>query len=220
MGFIEGLKQINEATQNSGGSSEDRVKARWLSLKDGDSVKLVFLQELDRGAINFSEKNGLGKVFLEHSNPDNWRKSAQCTKDEGSCYGCDRGWKVKKTLYINVLVDDGKEDPYVAVFSRGTGKGSVAKLLFEFAVDDETITDKYFKFKREGKTKDDTTYLLMPSKAHELNVEDYELFDLTKVVFYVSPERQEAYYLDGQEATAEPVPAGVGAAAAGPNVIW
>lgn len=216
MGFVEGLAQINEVTASSG-NSEDRVKARWLSLKDGDSVKMVFLQELDKSATNYSEKNGLGKVFLEHSNPDNWRKSAQCTQDEGSCYGCDRNWKVKKTLYINVLVDDGKEGPYVAVFSRGTGKGSVAKLLFEFAVDDETITDKYFKFKREGKTKDDTTYLLMPSKAHELNLEDYELFDLTKVVFYVSPERQEAYYLDGQEPVADAEPVGAGS---GANVIW
>jgi hypothetical protein len=216
MGFLEGLDSIKENLNSKG--SEDRVKAKWLSLKGGETVKLVFLQELDKTADNYSEKNGLGRVYLEHSNPDNWRKSAECTVDEGFCYGCKNGWRQKGQLYINVLVDDGKNEPYVAVLSRGTGKGSVTKLLYEYAADDGTITDKWFKFKREGTTKDNTTYILMPSKAHEINVEDHEVYDLGKVVFHVDPERQEAYYNDGQDAGPSDKP--LVSAGATDNTVW
>lgn len=220
MSFVSGLKSIQDTLdKGNAGGGEDRVKAKWLSLKDGDSVKIAFLQELDKDAEGYSEKNGLGGIFLEHSNPDNWRKKARCTCDHAEgCYGCKRGWRQKGQLYINVLVDDGKNEPYVAVLSRGTGKGSVAKLLIEFAIDDNTITDKWFKFKREGSTKDNTTYYLMPSKAHGLNIEDYDVYDLEKVVFTVNPDRQEAYYLDGQDTDAEPAAAAAAAAGGSTSV--
>lgn len=207
MGYLEGIQGINELLEKKNADFEDGPKAKWLSLKGGESVRIVFLQELDKDAENYSEKNGLGKFFLEHSNPANWRKKAECTADTGACYGCEQGWGQKVQMYINVLVDNGKDEPYVAVLSRGTGKGSTSKLLLEFAADDGTITDKWFKFKREGSGKDDTTYYLMPSKAHDLNVEDYEVFDLTRAVFHVDYERQEAYYLDGQVAEADAAPA-------------
>jgi hypothetical protein len=215
MGFLTGLASVNETlNKRSGGDFEERVKAKWLSLKDGESAKIIFLQELDEGSPNYSEKNGVAKFFLEHSNPDNWRKKAECTVDEGTCYGCQRGWRQSVMMYVNVLVDNGKDEPYVAVYSRGTGKGSVAKQLLEIAADEDfnhSISDKLFKFSRTGKTKDDTTYTLGILKAHDKSVDDYELYDLTKVVFHVNPDRQEAYYLDGQEAEA-----GAPAAAAKP----
>lgn len=223
MGFVEGLGKIGETLdKKQGGSADERVKAKWLSLKSGENVKIAFLQELDEAADNYSAKNGLGKFFLEHTNPNNWRKKAECTADDdGGCYGCQNGWVQKVQMYINVLVDDGKNEPYVAVLSRGTGKGSVSRLLLEYATDDGTIADKWFKFKREGAGKDDTTYYLIPNKPHGLDVEDYELFDLTKVVFRVAPERQEAYYLDGQEPEAsETEKAFAGASASAADAEW
>jgi len=205
MGFITGLASINEElAKRPSGDFADRPKAEWVSLKGGDSVKLVFLQEIDEGSPKYSEKNGLAIFSLQHSNPDNWRKTAACTIDEGECYGCSRGWKQKVVFYVNVLVDNGKDKPYVAIWNRGLGKGSVAQDLLNMAADedfDNSITDKHFKFTRTGTTKDDTTYSLSTlPKAHGLNVEDYELFDLPQYVFTVSPDRQEAYYLDGAEA--------------------
>lgn len=213
MGYIEGLVGVKETlAKKETGDYADRVKATWLSLKDKDAVKIVFLQELDKDSPNYSEKNGLAKFFLEHSNPANWRKKAECTINEGSCYGCSNGWAQKVQLYINVLVDDGVKDPYVAVLSRGTGKGSVAKQLLEIAGDKDfnnSISDKLFKFSRSGSTKDDTTYTLAAMGEHKVNVESYELFDLTEAVFHVKPEKQEDYYSDGQApaAPAQPVSA-------------
>lgn len=203
MGFIKGLAGIKEelAKRPSGGDFADREPAKWASIAaKGAPQKYVFLQEIDEGSPNFSEKNGLALFSLQHSNPDNWRKTAACTIDEGECYGCAQGWRQKIVLYVNVLHLDDEEGPTVKIWSRGLGKGSVAQSLLDMAADEDynnSITDKTFKFSRSGTTKDDTTYTLTNlGKEHGLNVEDYELFDLEQYVFTVAPERQEAYYLD------------------------
>lgn len=210
MGFIKGLASINEelAKRPTGGNYEDRPKATWVSLKGGESTKLIFLQEIDEDSPNYSEKNGLALFSIQHSNPDNWRKTAACTADEGSCYGCEKGWKKKIVFYVNVLVDNGSDEPYVAIWNRGLGKGSVAQELLNMAADEDfgnSITDKNFKFSRTGTTKDDTTYALsVLPKPHDKNVEDYELFDLEQYIFTVPYERQEAYYLDLADGQAAP----------------
>jgi hypothetical protein len=153
---------------------------------------------------------GLCNLVLEHTSPEDWKKTAECTADEGSCFACDQGWRQKQVFYANVLVDDGKSDPYVAVWSRGLGKQSVAAGLYAMAGDDDydlSITDKTFKFKRTGTTKDDTTYTLTPlPKPHDKNVEDFadELFDLDGVPFHVNPERQEKYYTGMDASTSRP----------------
>lgn len=215
MGFVSGLAAIKEIQDSRpSGDFKERVKATWVSLKAGEEVKLVFLQEIDEGSPKYSEKNGLAKFFLEHSNPDNWRKSAECTANEGSCYACDQGWRQKTVFYVNVLVQKGKEDPYVAVLSRGLGKTSIVNTLLKMAGSEDydlSITDKTFTFSREGSTKDDTVYTLSNlGKPHKFNVEDFELFDLEGVPFHVDPSRQENYYTDGASG------AGKGVAAAEP----
>jgi len=203
MGFIQGLAKANEElAKRPSGDFEDRPKARYVSLDDGQSVKLIFLQEIDEASPNYSEKNGLAVFALMHSNPDNWKKSALCTADEGECYGCSRGWRQKVLLYVNVLVDDGKEEPYVAIWNRGLGKGSVAQSLLDMAADEDfgaSISDKTFKYTRTGQKKETTYSLSALPKPHTKNVEDYELFDLKQYVFTVKPEKQEAYYLDLQD---------------------
>lgn len=211
MGFLEGLANVNSALEKKkSGDFEERVKAEWVSVDPDSSVKITPLQELDAGSPNYSDKNGVAKFYLEHSHPDNFKKRAQCTADEGDCYGCSKGWYQKVVLYINVLVDDGKSEPHVAVWSRGVGKNSVAKQLIEIAGDEDfgnSITDKSFKLTRSGKGNDSSYTLVQLPKTLVKNVEDHEVYDLEKVVFYVSPERQEAYYeglKDGESAPKEP----------------
>jgi len=212
MSVITGLAKIKEelAKRPSGGDFEEKDPARWLSIPaGGDPVKTTFMNELDEGSPNYSEKRGLAVLSIQHSGVPDWKKNAACTADEGDCYGCAQGWKQKYVLYFNVVVDNGKEDPYVAIFSRGLGKGSVAQALVDMAADEDfeySITDKTFKFSRTGTTKDDTTYSLSPlpkkvaykevvdAKGNKVKLEDAELFDLKKYVFTVAPERQEKYY--------------------------
>lgn len=220
MGLVKGLKNINdrldaEEAKFANKGDSDTPKSRWFKINDGQTVKVLFLQELDQGSPNYSEKNDVGFLAVEHSNPKNFKKKALCTiDDEGVCWACEQhqkdwsaGWKQKNRLYINVLVDDGKEEPYVAILSQGNGPKSVTPTLLEFAAGDEdqdgTITDKWYKIKRKGAGLSDTSYMLMPSTASKSNVEDYDLFDLDKVVYSVPYAQQAAHYLDGDEAAHE-----------------
>lgn len=211
MSVIKGLAAIQAeiAKRPQAGDFEDRPKARYVNVEDGKSIKVIFAQELDESSPNYKDELGTGIFVMMHTNPDNWKKSAKCTADVGECYGCKKGWKQKILLFINAIVDDGKEDPYVAIFNKGLGKGSVAQSLLGMAQDpdfDESISDKTFKFGRSG-TKTNTTYTLdaLPKPHGKDLVADFadKLFDLEKYVFTVSPEKQEAYYTDGQEEVAD-----------------
>lgn len=212
MGLVKGLKAINAYNDEveAKRKERDRPKTQWFKIDDKESVNVLFLQELDPDSPNYSEKNGLGFLAVEHVNPENWLRKAVCTMDdEGACYGCEKhredwkaGWKQKTRLYINVLVDDGKNEPYVAVMSQSTSGQSITPTLIEYAGDDETITDKWFSVKRNGE-KTETSYTLRARKPHELNVEEYELFDLDNVVRQVPYAMQEAHYMDGVAAAAD-----------------
>jgi hypothetical protein len=230
MGIVRGLKNINahvEAEEAKFSGSGDSVKAKWFKLADKQAVKVVFLQELDEDSPNYSAKNGLGFIAVEHQNPKDFKRKALCSiDDEGACYGCEQhskdwkaGWKQKSRLYINALVDDGVNEPYVVVLSQGNGPKSVTPSLIEQAGEIGTITDKYFKIKRSGAGLSDTSYLLTPLGAHELNVEDYELFDLDSVVREVPYAEQEAHYLGGQT-TEEPELVGASAGGGSDSDEW
>lgn len=234
MGIVRGLKNINahvdaeEAKFNGGGNA-----VKWFKLADKQAVKVVFLQELDPDAENYSQKNDLGFLAVEHSNPKNYRNKALCSFDEeGACYGCEQhkkdwkaGWKQKTRLYINVLVDDGSGDPYVALLSQGNGPKSITPTLIEYAGDDNTITDKWFTIKRSGAGATDTSYTLRAGKAHDLNVEDYELIDLEKATRQIPYAEQAAHYLNGEEVDAAGASEAASSAASGsgsvsPTVEW
>lgn len=225
MAIVRGLKNINkhveaeEARFNRSSGDGDKVKAKWFSLKDGEAVKVIFLQEMDEESENYSEKNGLGFLAVEHNAPHNFRRKAECTiEDEGACFACEEhrkdykaGWKQKTKLYINVLVDDGVNEPYPAILSQGNGPKSVTPSVIEQATEIGTITDKWFKIKRKGAGQTDTSYLLTPLGKHDKNVEDYEVFDLNDAIRRVPYAQQQAHYFDGESvASTEPVTVGAG----------
>ena len=211
MGIVRGLKSINahiDAEEAKFSGSGDGPSTKWFKLADKQAVKVVFLQELDPDSENFSQKNDLGFLAIEHVNPANWKRKAVCSiDDDGACYGCEQhkkdwkaGWKQKTRLYINVLVDEGAgTEPYVAVLSQGNGPKSITPTLIEYAGDDGTISDKWFTIKRSGAGATDTSYTLRAGKEHGLNVEDYELFDLERVLRQIPYAEQQAHYNSGGE---------------------
>lgn len=234
MGLVKGLKGINAYNdeQEKKRAERDRPKTVWFKINDKQSVDVIFLQELDDESSNYSAKNGVGFLAVEHVNPSDFKRKAVCTMDdEGACYGCERhredytlGWKQKTKLYINVLVKDGENDPYVAVLSATTSGQAITPTLIEYAGDDGTITDKWFSIKRNG-TSTDTSYTLRAKKEHGDDVEKYELFDLEQVVRQVPYAQQEAHYLDGQVAAKSDESAGSDAPAksdsdSSSSVVW
>ncbi len=199
-GALAKLKNIVEENEKRG---QDRPKAKWLKLNGGQRVTVSFLQELDPDSDRFSEKAGQALIAMEHTNPDNFRKKALCTlEDSGQCYGCEMaqqypgvGWKSRARLYVNVLAEDGENDPYVAVLSQGTSEKSIAPALLEYAEDNGTITDVKFGLKRSG-TGTATGYTLMPkSGTVGPDLDGLELFDLKgSCTWTVEYDKQKEYY--------------------------
>ena len=140
MGIVTGLKALNQQMEASTPSG-DSQKGRWLQVKDGQSVKIRFMQEVDADSANYVEKAGLAFIAIEHTNPKDYKRKALCSiDDQGRCFGCEQhhrdpkaGWKGKRRFYSNVLVDDGKEDAYVAIFSQGVGPKSATEEVIAYA---------------------------------------------------------------------------------------
>lgn len=210
MGIVKGLSQMNKALDKPTISSSDGPKGRWLKLNDGQSVKIRFLQELDPDSENYNPKLGTGFIAIEHTNPKDYRRKALCSiDDQGRCFGCEMhrrdpkaGWKGRSRLYINVMVDDGAEEPYVAIFSQGAGAKSATPEVIQYAGETGSITNVQWRLKRTGE-KTDTNYSIIPLPASSTEPIDpnTEIFDLEKVAVRDVPyAEQEGFYNGSHEA--------------------
>jgi hypothetical protein len=211
MGIVKGLKDLNKALDKPTYSESDS-KGRWVKLEDSESVKIRFLQELDPDSPTYNEKNGLGFIAVEHTNPKDYRRKALCSmEDQGKCYGCEQhrkdykaGWKGRSRLYMNVLVDDGKEDPYVAILSQGSSGKTITPTLIEYAGEMGSITNLMWRIKRSG-TKTDTSYTIIPLAKDETPF-DYsaiELFDLEASAVRDLPYTEQEAFFAGEHSNAE-----------------
>jgi hypothetical protein len=191
MGIVKGLDAINKAVENSTRDfGEDTPKAKWLKLKDGQSVKINFLQEFDENSKNYSPKNGTVIMAKEHPKPSDFTVKCLCTADDGGeCLPCElhkqnpeAKWGVKSRLYANVLVDDGTNEPYVAILSQGLGDRSITPTLVEASKIYGSITKNAFRMKRHGANFSNTSYSLIPfPEESSVDVDAYELYDLEAV---------------------------------------
>lgn len=202
MSIVKGLKNIEaileKPTENTG------VKARWLKMEDGQSVKIRFVNELDPDSPNYDDGRGLAIVVSEHTNPKDYRRKAACTMDtEGRCFGCEMarkepksGWRARLRFYTNILVEDGMEDPYVAIWSMGVSKAATFNIIREYALESDSVTNLEWKLKRNGKGTE-TTYILLPTApdSEPFDWSSVEPFNLEKVIRELPYAEQEAYFL-------------------------
>lgn len=212
MGIVKGLKGLNEMMDKPQPTGGEGSKARWLKLEDAESIKIRFLQELDPDSPTYNETNGLGFIAVEHTNPKDYRRKALCSMDDqGKCYGCEQhrkdykaGWKGRPRLYINVLVDDGKEDPYVAVLSQGISGKTITPTLTEYAKEMGSITNLMWRIKRSG-TKTDTSYTIIPLAKDESAFDSsaLELYELETVAVRDLPYSEQEAFFNGEHAQEE-----------------
>jgi hypothetical protein len=203
--IIKGLKDINAIIdkpkyENSG------TKVRWVKLADGQSAKIRFIEELDEDSASYALERGLAVVVKEHTNPKDYKRKALDTMDaEGRDWAEEMyrkdpkgnaGWKARLRFYCNVLVDDGTEDPYVAVWSQGVSKQSAFNTLREYALETGSISNLEWKIKRNGQGTE-TSYTLLPTKpdSEPFDWTGIEPFNLEKVVRSVPYAEQEQFYL-------------------------
>ena len=224
MGIVKGLKDLNKTLDKAQSSGGDSVKGRWVKLEDGESVKVRFLQELDPDSPTYNDKLGLGFIAVEHTNPKDYRRKALCSiDDQGKCWGCEQhrkdfkaGWKGRSRLYINVLIDDGKEEPYVAILSQGSSGKTITPTLIEYAGEMGSITNLMWRIKRSG-TKTDTSYTIIPLAKDEVEFDSskLEIFELEKTAVRDLPYAdQDSFYLFGDNDKGE------GSESTGSNLEW
>ena len=203
MSVTRGLANINALIDKPKYDS-DRPRVRWLKLTDGQAVKLRFVEELDEDSPSYSEGRGLSLVVKEHTNPKDYRRKAVDTMEsEGRDWAEEMhrkdpkaGWRGRLRFYCNVLVDDGIEEPYVAIWSMGVSKQSAFNTIREYALETGSISNLTWKVKRSG-SGTETSYTLIPS-APDSEPFDWgmaEPFDIDLALNHVPYAEQEAYYL-------------------------
>jgi hypothetical protein len=202
MTIVKGLKNIN-ALVDKPKYEGTGTKVRWVKLADGQAAKIRFVNELDQDSANYNEERGLAVVCSEHTNPKDYKRKAACTQEsEGRCFGCEMarkepksGWRARLRFYTNVLVDDGTEDAYVAVWSQGISKQSAFNTIREYALETGSISNLQWKLKRNGQGTE-TNYTLIPNvpDSEPFKWDGYEFFNLDKVVREVPYPEQEAFY--------------------------
>lgn len=203
MSVVKGLANIN-ALLDKPKYDESKPKVRWLKLADGQSVKIRFIEELDEDSANYSENRGLAMVVKEHTNPKDFRRRAVDTMDtEGRDWAEEMhrkdpkaGWRGRLRFYCNVLVDDGIEEPYVAIWSMGVSKMSVFNTIREYAIETGSISNLEWKLKRSGQGTE-TSYTLIPSApdTEPYSWNNVEPFPIEMALNKIPYAEQEAFYL-------------------------
>jgi hypothetical protein len=203
MSVIKGLKNIN-ALLDKPKYDENAAKVRWLKLADGQSVKIRFIEELDEDSANYAEDRGLALVVKEHTNPKDYKRKAVDTMDtEGRDWAEEMhrkdpkaGWRGRLRFYCNVLVDDGVEPPYVAIWSMGVSKQSAFNTIREYALETGSISNFTWKLKRNGQGTE-TSYTLIPSTpdSEPFAWGSIKPFPLESALNKIPYAEQEAFYL-------------------------
>jgi hypothetical protein len=203
MSVIKGLKNIN-ALLDKPKYDEDSPRVRWLKLADGQAVKIRFIEELDEDSANYAEDRGLALVVKEHTNPKDYKRKAVDTMDtEGRDWAEEMhrkdpkaGWRARLRFYCNVLVDDGIEEPYVAIWSMGVSKQSAFNTIREYALETGSISNLTWKLKRNGQGTE-TSYTLIPSApdAEPFNWAEVKPYPLESALKKIPYAEQEAFYL-------------------------
>ncbi len=212
MSVIKGLKNIN-ALLDKPKYDENTAKVRWLKLADGQSVKIRFVEELDEDSASYSADRGLALVVKEHTNPKDYKRKAVDTMDtEGRDWAEEMhrkdpkaGWRGRLRFYCNVVVDDGIEAPYVAIWSMGVSKQSAFNTIREYAIETGSISNLQWKLKRNGQGSE-TSYTLIPSApdTQPFDWSNVKPFPLESALNKIPYAEQEAFYLgfDGPSSSA------------------
>jgi hypothetical protein len=207
MSVVKGLKNINALLDSNKSNSDPSAtgpKVRWVKLADGQSVKIRFVEELDQDSANYNPDRGLAIVVKEHTNPKDYKRKALDTMEtEGRDWAEEMhrkepkaGWRARLRFYCNVIVDDGIEEPYVAVWSQGISKQSAFDTIREYALETGSISNLTWKLKRNGQGIE-TNYTLIPTSpdSEPFDWSNTQPFNLDKVVRHVPYAEQENFYL-------------------------
>jgi len=129
------------------------------------------------------------RYVVEHSNPDDWRKVAECTFFDG-CWACEqesREYGQRIRVYMPVLVNG-----LTYIWGQSVGKGSGMQGAISYFKEHGTILDTLFQVERTGNGKR-TKYTTIPVDNSTPRVYNGHV-SLSKVTKTVPYEKQAKYY--------------------------
>lgn len=191
---FDGLAALRQHEQQVEEKASNRVP--WFKIKDGETVEVLFLQEMDESSERYLPEMGKVLFALEHANPQVFYKRVVCTNNEdhdGQCWPCQKNqqmwnanrnlpenskdkytgaWKAKINMYVNVLVRDSEGNETLAVLSRPKTNKSYVDDLIADAIDEGYISNRWYRIARTG-TGTATVYRLKALKDADRDLTEY-----------------------------------------------
>jgi hypothetical protein len=204
MPVFKTLNDLKKATEKKPRGDGDFTKR--LVVKNGESFKIRFLQELTQDSSNYTEERGTAEVVQVVTSPLDFRKNIRSTADmpeyDFKCFGVDQGasdyrWKPKQHLLINIAVYDKETGNWeVRILDQKFTPAHVANDIVEMATEFKTLMDRDYRISRTGE-KSETNYSLIPLDKSEESaaVSKLELGDLNKVYRVVPYNEQSDFFL-------------------------
>jgi hypothetical protein len=205
---LKTLSELEKQVVPATGSSGQKTK-KFLTLQAGESIKIRFRQELTEDAKFYDEKFGTAITIPVITSPINWKwraaSTAQLEKFGFRCWGSeqihkDKAWRPKPHLIINVAVEvePGTWEP--RIIDTTFNQRHIGAILIEYAKEFGSITDRYYKYSRQGSGASDTNYSLIPLDVSDMpeSISKLDTFDLESTYLTLPYEKQEKFFTTGE----------------------
>lgn len=205
---VKTLSELEKAVVPAQGGSKSTTK-KFLTIQAGESVKLRFRQELTEDAKFYDEKFGTAITIPVVTSPINWKwraaSTAQLEKFNFRCWASeqvakDKAWRPKPHLIINVAVETepGLWEP--RIIDTTFNQRHIGAILIEYAKEFGSITDRYYKYSRQGSGASDTNYSLIPLDVSDMpkNISDLPMHDVESTYLTLPYEKQERFFTTGE----------------------
>lgn len=205
---VKTLAELEKSVVPTGGATKSSTK-KYLTIGSGESVKIRFRQELTEDAKFYDESFGTAITVPVITSPINWKwraaSTAQLEKFGFRCWGSeqsvkDKAWRPKPHLIINVAVETEPGSWESRIIDTTFNQRHIGAILIEYAKEFGTITDRYYKYSRQGSGASDTNYSLIPLDVSEMpqNLKDLPMHDLDNVYMTLPYEKQERFFTTGE----------------------
>lgn len=204
---LQEMEKLIGASASTGGSK------KYFSLKDGDSFKIRFRQELTEDSSNHDAEAGTAVTTNVVTSVINWKwKIASTASSESNgyrCWGTEQAaangrWRPRPHLLINIGVEVEPGNWEARVIDTTFNQRHIGLTLIEYAKEFGTIVDRYYKYARTGSGASDTNYTLIPLEIADepAGVTELPFHDLDSMYMTLPYSEQEQFLTTGERSNA------------------
>lgn len=198
--------------------SFNRPKPNWFKVAPGKSVRIQFLQELDKASPGYNGSYGTSPVDPDydiglfyhaverqaHGEKGFLSRALDTMESEGRDFAQEmleknpheKGWRRQENFYISVAVDRGDDKPVVEILSKNAHNEFVDEIVdfFYEDPDNQRLTGRTFIIKKGGQKNSPLT--IREDTKTDMDVSGLVPYDLARdAVRRVSYDDQREYYM-------------------------